>query len=285
MTGYELTPVEERGGILFKREDLYVPYGRGDVNGGKLRQCRALIEKVAPKGVISACSIHSPQSAICAAVAEEFGLPCEILFGGTTYARLMEQPMPRLAAKHGAKLTIAANTGRHNVLYAKARKLAAERGWFVVEYGFNATKYPDVMFGAIASQVENLPDEVDSLCLTCGSGITSCGVLMGLKKFGKKVGEVHLFATAPDRREMIRKNVGPLPFKLTVHDMFHERGFVYEKREPLRYEGLMLHPNYEAKAFRRMARDGANVGKTLFWVVGAEPTRTGNNTILVPKRR
>ena len=270
MTEYELTPVEEHGGILFKREDLYAPYGTGDVNGGKLRQCRALVEAVAPTGVVSACSVHSPQSAICAAVAEEFGLPCEILFGGTSYERLMEHPMPRLAASHGAKLTVAAQTGRHNVLYAKAREIASRRGWFVVEYGFNATRYPDVMFGAIAAQVENVPN-VDTLCLTCGSGITSCGVLMGLKRFGKSVGEVHLFATAPDRREMIRSNVGALPFKLTVHDMFHERGFVYEKREPLTFQGMRLHPNYEAKSFRRMVKDRANKGETLFWVVGAEP--------------
>lgn len=267
---YELTPVEERGSLLFKRDDLYAPYGRGDVNGGKLRQCRALIERVAPKGVISACSVHSPQSAICAAVAEEFGIPCEILFGGTSPQKLLEHPMPLLAKQHGAKLTIAAQTGRHNVLYAKARQLAKERGWFVVEYGFNALKYPDVMYGAIASQVRNIPP-VDSLCITCGSGITSCGVLMGLKEYGTEVGTVHLFATAPDRTKMIRETVGKMPTKVIVHDMFHAGGFVYEQRQPLRYKGLMLHPNYEAKAFRRMAQDRANEGRTLFWVVGAEP--------------
>lgn len=266
----ELTPVESRGGLLFKRDDLYAPYGIGDVNGGKLRQCRELLLAVRPSGVVTACSIHSPQGPICAAVAEELGIPCTVMYGGTSPQRLLGMPMPRLALSHGAKLRIAAKTGRHSVLYAAARRLAKERGWFVVEYGFNITEYPQVMFGAVSSQVRNVPDS-ERLCLTCGSGITASGVLLGIKRFGKRIGEVHLFCTAPDRSALIRRSVGELPCGVVFHDMFHEKGFSYERREPAVYAGIRLHPNYEAKAMRRMIRDSVPLEGTVFWIVGSEP--------------
>lgn len=31
----KLTPVQSVGGLLFKRDDLYEPFGPGEVNGGK----------------------------------------------------------------------------------------------------------------------------------------------------------------------------------------------------------------------------------------------------------
>lgn len=266
----EITPIEERGGMLFKRDDLFTPYGNGDVNGGKLRQCRELLLKVRPRGVVTACSIHSPQAAICAAVAQEIGIPCHVFYGGTNADSLKSLPMPRLAAAHGAHIVVAARTGRHNVLYAKARERAEERGWFVVEYGFNITEHPDVMYGAVSSQVENVPD-VERLCITCGSGITTCGVLRGISEFGKNVGEVHLFCTAPDRSARISEAVPELPCPIVRHDMFHDRGFSYERREPMSYAGIELHPNYEAKAMRRMLNEGVPKEGTLFWIVGSEP--------------
>lgn len=267
-----LTPVEERGRLIFKRDDLYIPYGAGDVNGGKLRQCRELLMSVRPEGVVTACSIHSPQAAICAAVAEELGIPCHVFYGGTTRESLERLPMPRLAAEHGARIVMAARTGRHNVLYGKARERARERGWFVVEYGFNIIDHPSVMYGAVSSQVENVPD-AERLAKTCGSGITACGVLQGIADFGKRIGEVHLFCTAPDRSQRITEAVPKLPCRLVYHDMFHEKGFSYERREPARYAGLDLHPNYEAKALRRLLQDGVPEDGTVFWIVGAEPTR------------
>lgn len=45
----EITPIEERGRMLFKRDDLFAPYGNGDVNGGKLRKRRELLLAI-PRG-------------------------------------------------------------------------------------------------------------------------------------------------------------------------------------------------------------------------------------------
>lgn len=268
--GYEITPIEERGGLLLKREDLFAPYGSGDVNGGKLRQCHSLISEVKPEGVVTACSIYSPQAAITAAVAEEFGIPCVIFYGGTTSEKLRTLPMPRLALKHKAKIAIAARTGRHNVLYKAARDFAKKKGYFVVDYGFNVTQYPKIMYGAVSSQVSNVP-EVERVAITCGSGITTVGVLRGLDFFDVKPKELHLFCTAPDRSKMVEGEKRGI--KVYYHDLFHEDGFVYEKEEPMRFCGVELHPNYEAKAMRRFIAEGIEREGTLFWIVGAKPTK------------
>ena len=41
----ELTPVEEVGGVWFKREDYFAPLGYSGINGSKLRQCIYLIDE------------------------------------------------------------------------------------------------------------------------------------------------------------------------------------------------------------------------------------------------
>ena len=55
-----LTPVQRVNGMLFKREDLYAPFGTGEVNGGKLRQCMLLVNKIHRdyEGLVTCCSIH-----------------------------------------------------------------------------------------------------------------------------------------------------------------------------------------------------------------------------------
>lgn len=267
---YDLTPVEMHGRLLFKRDDLYEPYGKGDVNGGKLRQCRNLIEAMNPEGVVTACSIHSPQAPICAAVAREFGIPCYVFYGGTSKENLLRLPMPKLAMEHGAKILIAAKTGRHNVLYAKAKEFAERNGYFVVEYGFNIIEHPEIMFGAVARQVENIPNDVERLAITCGSGITASGVLQGIETYKKPVKELHLFCTAPDRSKRLSK-FKPSSVELIYHDLFHKRGFFYEKEEPAVYAGIELHPNYEAKAMREFVNLGIPTENTLFWIVGSKP--------------
>ncbi len=169
-----LTPVERRDGLWMKRDDLYEPFGPGEVNGGKMRQCMMLVDSVKEHttGLISCCSIHSPQAPITAATALAHGMECRILYGGTSREKLMESPMPRLCMKYGATVILSTRSGRHNVLYAKARELKRP-GDFIVQYGINLSGHSDVLLGAVAAQVENIPDELENLVMTCGSGITA----------------------------------------------------------------------------------------------------------------
>lgn len=45
MINFDLTPVQEQNGILFKRDDLFVPFKDSDINGAKVRQCLNIIDK------------------------------------------------------------------------------------------------------------------------------------------------------------------------------------------------------------------------------------------------
>ena len=269
-----ITPVQEVDGLLFKRDDLYAPFGKG-VNGGKLRQAMMLADSVASgsKGLISCCSIHSPQAPITAATAKAHGIPCIILYGGTKPETLMKLPMPRLSMQYGARIKIAARSGRHSILYARAKEIAEREGYFIVQYGINLADHSDVLLQAVSAQVQNIPDELENLVITCGSGITSSGVMIGLKQYGKRVKRVHLVATAPDRRPFIHRILKEhdADREFEYHDLFHQPGFAYEEGETAHYCGIALHPHYEAKTMKWFANSGIPKEGTLFWIVGAEP--------------
>ena len=153
----KITPVEFTEGIYIKRDDLFSPFG--DVNGGKFRQCFYLVKKNIDniKSLITACGIHSPQAPIVASIANHFGIPSTVLYGGTTERRLHILPMPLLARKYGAKIKNL-KTGRHTFLYAKAREIAEQEGSFVIEYAFNCRDNIAEFFESTASQVQNIPD-------------------------------------------------------------------------------------------------------------------------------
>jgi 1-aminocyclopropane-1-carboxylate deaminase/D-cysteine desulfhydrase-like pyridoxal-dependent ACC family enzyme len=260
-----------------KRDDFYTPFGAGEVNGGKLRQCMMLTDSVlaSSRGVrclFTYCGIHSPQAPITAASARFYGLKCQILYGGTKEKTLLTLPMPRLAMRYGAKIIIAAGSGRHNVLHAKAKELAGDNG-FIVRYGINLTGHGDVLLGAVSEQTRNLPDSMENLVITCGSGITAAGVMIGLRRNEKTVKNVHLVATAPDRRGFIHDTLRQYEAdrEFHYHSLFHQRGFIYERGVNATFGGIKLHPHYEAKTMQWFLRSGLNPKETLFWITGAQP--------------
>lgn len=274
---YELTPVQEIDGLYVKRDDLFAPFGAGSVNGGKLRQCWMLVNRIKDeyKSTISCCSIHSPQAPISAAVSKHFGLPCHIYYGGTKEERLNELSMPKIVRKFEGQIEIYPS-GRHSILYAKARQNAEKDNSFIISYGFNLKDYPELIFGAVADQVENIPHDLDNLVVTCGSGITTTGIIHGLSKFKKKIKHLYLVATAPSREKMIKDALEEtaLDVDYTIVDLFHRKGFVYEDGEEAYLEGIELHPNYEAKAYKWLTEEsGINLHdyRTLFWIVGSKP--------------
>lgn len=131
-------------------------------------------------------------------------------------------------------------------------------------------------YEANANQVQNIPDKLDNLVVTCGSGITATGILYGLRKYGKKVKNIILIGVAPNRIEKIRERLEFLGEdkhqKFTYIDRFAEPGFSYDHREPETFGDIELHPNYEAKTFYWI-RANIDVKKetTLMWIVGSEP--------------
>lgn len=264
--------------ILKERDDLFQPFGENTVNGGKLRQCYMLVESVKKNfdGVISCCSIYSPQAPITAAVANNFGMKCIICYGGTTYERLKLYRMPTICRHYKAKIRIISKSGIHKILYNKAKKIAQQEKLFVVDYGFNIINYSDILLSAVSNQVKNIPDELDNLVITCGSGITTIGVIIGLHKFHKKVKKIYLVCTAPNRDKLIQQTIQRHEIKqsYTMIDLFHTKGFKYEVGVKESIGNIELHPNYEAKAYRWLKNNlNYKEQKTLLWIVGSKPMK------------
>lgn len=280
---FELTPVESRGGYLFKRDDLFMPYDFCRINGSKLRQCILLVDKNrdrAAKGVITGTSVLSPQAAITSAVAKANGYPCSIYYGGTNPQTLMQYDYPRLCARLGADVRIVSRTGMTSVLNAIVNRRVEETGELAIRYGFDLRNNLDVFIGSVAHQVQNLPDRLDNLVMVVGSAITLVGVLCGISMYGKEVGRIVGVGCAPNRRakietyaELVREGLGvSLPLdRLDYVDAYNlYKGFKYEDTVTAKYYGLTFHPRYEAKAFKYMYNQipPNQGGATLFWING-----------------
>ena len=283
----ELTPVQEVAGVFFKRDDLFAPFGENSVNGGKLRQGIYLLSKAITEGctgIISGSSLNSPQCPMVAALCQHYQLKCTILYGGTNEKSLSEKHMPRLVKHFGADIRIV-SSGRANVLHSEAKKIKTEKD-FIVAYGMNSEDPENftAFYETTANQVRNIPDELETLVVTCGSGITSAGIIYGLKKYNKKVKCIILIGNAPNRIKKVQDRLNQLTFNTGVNcwttkfeyiDLFKD--IPYEKRlENVIWGDICFHPNYEAKAFTWFKENlypglGLLKGKVLFWIVGKEP--------------
>jgi len=269
-----LTPVEERCGLLFKRDDLFQPFESGFLNGGKLRQVMTVLRECRRPGVITAASIHSPQIPLVAGVAHHLGLRCVAVVGGTRVTAELN-----VAKRLGAVIRRVAS-GRHRALFAEVARLNSSLGYQVMPYGVVSPSGTPACFIMQAQQTANLPDKLDTLVVTCGSGMSTLGILSGLWRFSKRVSEVVIVTTAPSRRETIRKFLREAEpaaksffksIKLTYMDLFSSPGFRYERRVPYMLCGIHLHPLYEAKAFRHvLQRRDCFSRRTLFWIIGAD---------------
>ena len=272
---YALTPVQDSNGLYLKRDDLFAPFGKGDVNGGKCRQCMLLVEDALSKhdykGCATYCSIHSPQAPISSAICEAKGIPCKVFFGGTSLKNLQNNPCYRLIKHHKGEVDTSTPSGRHNVLKAKALEFCQENDYFLIQYGFNLEEYGNVLLDAVTRQVENIPDRLENLVITCGSGITTSGVLRGLDRYGKEVENIHLVCTAPNRDELIERMAGKHNY--IRHDLYHEKGFVYDKGCDESRQGIRFHPQYEAKTYHWLKHSGLPMKdhRTLMWIVGSDP--------------
>lgn len=279
---FELTPIEKRGDYFFKREDLFAPFSFCGVNGSKLRQCMQLVDKFpdqAANGLITATSILSPQAVIVAAVAKSKGVPCTIMYGGTTVERLAKLDYPRLCFQLGADVKIVAATGRTSAITAQAAELARRTGRQLIRYGFDMRGNIDCFLGSVAEQVQNIPERLDNIVVTCGSAITLVGILFGLSLYGKKVANVYAIGVAPNREAKIKEyarliaesgHKSDITAPLRYIDAFRfYKGFKYENRVTSYYHGITFHPRYEAKAFRWLQNTRLH-GDTLFWITGSE---------------
>lgn len=285
MKDNDLTPVENRDGLWYKREDLFSgPFG---VNGAKYRACRHLTGRAVLEGydrVVSAASVLSPQSAMAAVIAKDFGMESTVIVGGTTPEKAVRHRSIEIAAAAGADIE-AIKVGYNPALQGAGRRRAEELGAWQLPYGITTRNdaSPDEVRDFIrvgAPQTQNLPDEVETLLLPFGSGNTGAGVLYGLHDHRPaNLKRVVLFEIGPERVPWVKDRLSWMDRDLTppgvelVRTPLHPTWATYGDKMPETEDGIVFHPTYEGKIVRFLKaiespwwnqRDG----KTAFWIVG-----------------
>lgn len=278
---FNLTPVEEHAGILFKRDDYYKPFDDFEITGGKVRQCYYLLQQhyigiteALDNTVATAASVHSPQAVIVARVAKELGMKCIIGHGAKN--PLKHRAM-QMCEELGAELvTLCTSNAYNTVLYGKLAELNKTRKFFTVNFGYEASVNREAIIDLNANQVKNLPNDLDGLFINVGSGISSAGILAGVEKYKPYLFEkqaIHLIQPfGYDRQDVIRKHAN-LDFG---HDFHYHKGD-YDYHTPYHVDvdsELHLDEIYEGKAFGYMwdnliNYDDVQMGKKYcFWIIG-----------------
>jgi len=250
----DLTPVEQHGGFLVKRDDLYRVAG---VPGGKVRTCWWLAQAAldsGSRGLITAGSRQSPQVNIVAHIARRLGLPCRVHVPSGNFT-------PELASAQACGAEVVQHkAGYNNVIIARAWEDAKASGWTEIPFGMGCT----AAVGATASQVVNLPwGTFSRIVVPCGSGMSLAGILTGLKLAQQSV-------------PVLAVQVGADPTgRLDKFAPSDWRGMVTLVKSTLDYHehapmtalgGLELDPVYEAKCLPALEEGD------LLWVVGVRET-------------
>lgn len=280
-----IQPVELHDGVWFKRMDKYRNpiYG---VNGSKLAACQHLIGRASliADTVVSASSVLSPQAAMAAVVAEEQGMECLVIVGGTTPDKAVKHKSIALAAAAGARIE-SIGVGYNPALQSAAQKAAQAPGHWRLPYGISTPADAPLeeirAFVSVgAPQTANLPDEVERLVLPLGSGNTAAGVLYGLHDARpSKLKHVITMGIGPERLPWVEGRLNDLDRSLVpagvrhTHISLHDWWATYGDKMPETWDGIVMHPTYEGKIIRylntmRPAWWTAKDGKTAFWIVG-----------------
>ncbi len=170
-----LTPIEEHGGYLVKRDDLANERG---VRGGKARTlgviCR-YIQATGKRGLTMHAARNSVTPATLGAVCYAYGIQA------TCHTAAAKDPLPAPymdAIRHNVRV-IEHRPGYMSVLAARARDQATTDGYLLVGLGLDY--HPATL--ETAKQVANLPP-TKRLVTSVGSGHMLEGIIKGLEDKG-----------------------------------------------------------------------------------------------------
>lgn len=246
-----LTPVEQHGGHLVKRDDRF---GIAQSAGGKVRSCLALASQPGVKGLVTAGSRHSPQVNIVATVGKTLGLPvrAHVPSGAMTPELLAAQAEGAEIVQHKA--------GYNTVIIKRAKDDATERGWLEIPFGMETP----VAIEETGGQVANLPfGSFDRLVVPVGSGMSLAGILHGLQQAGQHPPILGVIVGADPTQRLDR--YAPPGWRDQVELV--NSGLDYDDYAPTTALGdLPLDPVYEAKCLPFLQPGD------LLWVVGIRET-------------
>lgn len=280
---YDLTPIEEHNGILFKRDDLYQPFDDIPLSGGKVRQAMKLIENqldnirnIYNNTVITGTSVQSPQGIIVSRVAKEFGVHSILVFGATNSKSIQKHNLVKNALLFTDRIDTESKMGYNSTLDARIKTMMFDEGkdYFNIKFGINLDEDADAIVDTVSRQCENLPDDLDLLVAPAGSGIMLGGIIKGCKKYNKKCKIIGVQISGYDRSSTIDHILG--------YNNDYEYEQIIDKTYPYSTHldiqiapGFKLDPVYESKAYDYMIKHiDIKDKKVLFWVVGdSNPVR------------
>ena len=277
-----VSPVQEQEGVFYKRDDLFVPFGPGGLNGGKCRQTFHLIQQnwkylqeQFGRQIITTSSVYSTSGAILAAYAHRLELSAILAVGGTKSDTIDKHHMMRLAKAYGCDVRIVCGTGMAGPLKKRLTEICETEKVFNAVFSESVEGDSGAILDPISAQVVNLPDELDNLVVPVGTGIHLLGIMRGLQQHGKTVKRIIGCHVGPDRRKKIDGYLSPLVWQNPPYEMAALNvGSTYAKpcveNMP---DGDPLDEIYEAKThvWMRENLDLKNE-KTLLWIVGRRPS-------------
>jgi len=283
-----LTPVENREGIWFKREDYFAPLGYGGPNGSKLRQLIYLVNtglKDYHTTILSGASIKSPQLSMSTIVGKHFGRDTEIVIGATKPHTAIKYPNIAIAHGFGATFRIY-NVGYNQLLQKRVHELRRD-DTFVVEYGITIdhhTSSPEEVLNFHllgAEQVKNIPSEVESLIVPAGSCNSLTSILTGLIIHGQgNLQSLSTIGIGPDKLLWVLERLKYMGLEVSNLDLdwnhvnLHELKYCdYGTEMPYSFGGIDFHPTYEGKVMRWLNENSPipQDGKHMMWIIGSAP--------------
>lgn len=280
----DLTPVQNRNGRWYKREDLH--RHQSGVNGAKWRQCQHLMSRYAAQGystVVTGASVLSPQHAMTAVAARMNGMNSVHVIGGTTPEKAVRHPSVASAVYYGAELH-AIPVGYNPALQSEVRKLADRFGAAILHYGVTTRPDADLdeirAFHAVgAAQTQNLPTDIRHLIAPLGSGNSAVSLLVGLDSHPTPPA-LYLVGIGPDRikwtLDRTHRILGHPPTTRIHHvDLHGSKQVTYGDKRPYNADGITLHPTYEGKVTTWLDANpsfcpawGNRDNDTALWIVG-----------------
>lgn len=175
----ELTPVEEHGGHLVKRDDLYSAFG---AMGGKARSCQYLCEKALESGLtglVTAGSKKSPQIQIVSFIAKHYGVPFHAHCPQGELGQELE-----VAKANGAEI-YQHRAGYNNVIIKRAKDDAESMGYANIPFGMECWEAVYQTALQVKSLVEPYKQgKFSRIIMPIGSGMSLSGVMWGMLYWG-----------------------------------------------------------------------------------------------------
>lgn len=249
----KLTPVEEHGGHLVKRDDLYSAFG---AMGGKARSCQYLCERALESGLtglVTAGSKKSPQIQIVSFIANHYGVPFHAHCPQGELGQELE-----VAKSNGAEI-IQHRAGYNNVIIKRARDDAEAMGYAEIPFGMECWEAVYQTALQVRSLLEPYKQgKFSRIIMPIGSGMSLSGVMWGMLYWGIDVPIVGV-QVGGQYEKRLKTYATASGVSLSIEKSSYDYHKYYKNNQ---IGDLKLDPIYEAKCL-----DFIQEGD-LLWVVG-----------------